>query len=938
VQNAENQHPLLEINFWLNGTPAGGRFPGEMTLLRYLRDCAGLLGTKDGCAVGQCGTCTVIVDGAARHACHVTLAELAGSHIETIEGLEKSGALHPLQQAFIDAGAVQCGFCTPGMIMAAKALLDANPDPSLEDVKRALTATKQLCRCTGYIKIFEAIRLAAARLRSPDAQPTALPAGLPLTESISVDMVTGRNRFCDDLSLPGMLPGKVLFSAEPHARIRRLDTRAAEQMPGVAAVITAKDIPGKNESGIVMRDQPAIAAGYVRSIADPLAAVFAETREQAEAALAAIRVDYEPLPGVFSPEEAARPDAPLLHEKGNLLHHAEIHRGDTTAAFALCAVIVEGDYTTPFVEHGFLEPEAGIGYLDEQGRVVIQIGTQAAFEDRAQLADILALPLEKIRVMQIPPGGAFGGKEDMVIQQFLALGALETGKPVKIVLSRPESLRGHVKRHPAWVHYKTGADRDGRVLAIEQRVTLDTGAYASLGFDVLENTIVFGAGPYYVPNLDLSGSAWYTNNIMAGSMRGFGVNQVAFALEQQMDAMARALAIDPFAFRLINGLDVGQPTASDHVLEPGVAAVKQTITAAQETFQQVKLPQPSGPHKKIGIGVASAVKNIGYGHNVPEDAGATVELGSDGNVFVRASQHEYGQGARMGLITLAAGQLGIPAERIRVTVPDTAETPPTGPTTASRQTFLTGNALVLACRELKADLFGHAAEHIGADPAGLRIEGDHIIDPTSGRQVALRELGERFVVAKRYASPHSDGLLPDGEASHYGEADFQSRVTHFCYAYGTQVAVVEADELTGEVKVLSLVSANDVGKILNRPAIEGQIQGGALMGLGFALSEQFILENGVNRTDSLEKVGLPLPDAAPEILCAIVEVPHPEGPDGLKGFAEAPSLATAPAIANAIYDALGVRVTSLPANPAHVLQALAERHTLRVEISPAPAD
>ncbi|HEY3344305.1 MAG TPA: molybdopterin cofactor-binding domain-containing protein [Anaerolineaceae bacterium] len=931
MQKPEAQPPLLELSFWLNGNPIQEHIPGEMTLLRYLRDCAGLLGTKDGCAVGQCGTCTVIVDGKARHACHIRMAELAGSRVQTIDGLASGGAIHPLQQAFIDAGAVQCGFCTPGMIMAAKALLDANPQPTLEDVKAALTATKQLCRCTGYVKIFEAIQLAAARMHSPGAPEPAATPGLPLTESISVDMVTGRNLFCDDLILPGMLHGKILFSAEPHARIRALDTRAAERMPGVVAVITAKDIPGKNECGIVMRDQLAIASDYVRSISDTLAAVFAETREQAAAALAAIRVDYEPLPGIFTPEEAARPDAPKLHEKGNLLHHTEIRRGDVEAAFAQCAVIVEGDYTTPFVEHGFLEPEAGLGYLDQEGRVVIKIGTQAAFDDRAQLSTILGWPEEKIRVIQIPPGGAFGGKEDMVIQQFLALGALKTGKPVKIVLSREESLRGHVKRHPAWVHYKTGADSAGRVLAIEQRVTLDTGAYASLGFDVLENTIVFGAGPYYVPNLKLDGWAWYTNNIMAGSMRGFGVNQVAFALEQQMDAMARALAIDPFEFRLINGLDVGQVTASDHVLEPGVAAVKQTVSAARETFEQVRLPKPSGPHKKIGIGVASAVKNIGYGHNVPEDAGATVELSSAGSVLVRASQHEYGQGARMGLITLASSQLGIPAERIRVTVPDTAETPPTGPTTASRQTFLTGNALVLACRELKADLFGHAAEHIGADPGGLQILGEFVVDPASGRQVALRELGERFVVARRYSSPHSDGLLPEGEASHYGEPGFQSRVTHFCYAYGTQVAVVEADEVTGEVQVLSLVSANDVGKILNRQAIEGQIQGGALMGLGFALSEQFILEKGINLTDSLEKVGLPLPSATPEILCAIVEVPHPEGPDGLKGFAEAPSLATAGAIANAIYDALGVRVTSLPANPAHVLQALAERSDLRVE-------
>jgi CO/xanthine dehydrogenase Mo-binding subunit len=409
-------------------------------------------------------------------------------------------------------------------------------------------------------------------------------------------------------------------------------------------------------------------------------------------------------------------------------------------------------------------------------------------------------------------------------------------------------------------------------------------------------------------------------------MRGFGVNQVAFALEQQMDAMARALGMDQFEFRLLNALDVGLPTAADHVLEEGVVSIKQTIQAARQAFMETSLPASNG--KKIGVGVACAVKNIGFGHAIPEDAGAIVELDACGNALVRASQHEYGQGARMGLLKLTSLTLGIPTERIEVLVPDTAVTPPTGPTTASRQTFLSGNAVVMACQALKDDLFGHAAEVLGVEPERLRFQGGQIVDTQSDRAMDLKELGERFVVARRYVPPKTDGMLAVGEASRFGSSDFQSRATHYCYAYNTQVAVIEADPRTGEVKVLRVVSANDVGKILNRQAIEGQIHGGVVMGLGYALSEQYVVENGINLTDSLYKCRIPNADQVPEISCVIVEVPHPFGPEGAKGFAEAPSLATAPAILNAIYDALGVRVTSLPADKKKVLVALQNRREL----------
>jgi CO/xanthine dehydrogenase Mo-binding subunit/aerobic-type carbon monoxide dehydrogenase small subunit (CoxS/CutS family) len=928
---SSNHSPEIEARFIVNGEEIIANVPAKMALVDFLRERLHLLGAKKGCSTGHCGACTIIMNGKATRSCLVRMDHVNGATIETIENLAKPGNLHPIQQAFVEAGAVQCGFCTPGMIMASKALLDTNPHPTRDEIKRALTANHNICRCTGFSKIFEAIDLAAERIASGENQPeprNSDEVSTALIPSISIDMVTGKNKYGDDLFMDNMVHGKILWAAYPSARILKIDLSEAEKMPGVVGIVTAKDIPGKNQAGVIVRDQVAIASDLVRYIGDPVACVYAETVDQANEALEKIRVDYEELPGIFTIEDAAKPEAPKLHEDGNLLHHAEINRGDVEEAFEKCAVIVEGDYTTPLVEHGYLEPESGLGYVDENGIVTIIIGTQTAFDDRTQLSEILGLPEDKIRVIQIPPGGAFGGKEDMIIQQFLALGTLKINRPVKMVLTREESLRVHVKRHPSWIHYKTGADASGHVLAIEEQISLDTGIYASLGVDILENTIVFGAGPYYVPNLKLHGWSWYTNNVLSGAMRGFGVNQVAFALEQQMDAMARALHIDPFEFRLINGLDVGLPTASDHILEPGVVSIKQTIEAARDAYKKATVPQPS-EGKKIGVGVACAVKNIGYGHHIPEDAGAVVEMDADGKVLVKASQHEYGQGARMGLLRLASETLGIPMSQIKIMLPDTAETPPTGPTTASRQTFLSGNAVVMACKELKEQLMVRAGDILDVDPTRLRFSNNRIEDPESDKYINICEFGEHFSVSSRYSSPQTTQMLPVGETSRCGQPDYPSRNTHYCYAYTTQIAVVEADPKSGEVKVIHVISANDVGKILNRKAIEGQIEGGVMMGVGFALSEEFLVEKGVNKTKTLLQCGIPTAEMAPQITCEIVEVPHPFGPQGVKGFAEAPSLATAPAIINAIYDALGVRITSLPAKPKKVLEMLNNQNELR---------
>ncbi len=914
----------LDVQMTVNGQEVRANVPSDLTLMKFLREWLSLTGTKDGCAKGHCGSCTVIMNGKATRSCLVKISRANGAQIETIEGLGTPEDLHPIQYSFIKNNAVQCGFCTPGMIMTTKALLDSNPNPSGEDIKDALTKNRNTCRCTGYVNIIKAVQTAREMIARGEHAGVLLPEGKAHYTNLArdaVDMVTGQTLFAADYKVEGMVHGKIRWSDHPYAEILGIDTSEAEAVPGVVRVITAKDIPGKNQAGIIFRDQPAIAEKYVKYIGEPVAAVYAETEKAAEEAAARIKVDYKVLKGIFSPEEAMQPGAPKLQPKGNLLHKSVIERGDVDDAFRRSAVVLEDTFTTPFIEHGFIEPEAGLGFPTDDGGVTLKIGVQSVFDDRTQLSEILGLPEEKIRVIQLPIGGAFGGKEDMVLQQFLALGALLLQRPVKMVLSREESLRVHVKRHPAKMVYKIGADAEGRVLALQSKVVVDTGIYASLGLDILENMTVFGAGPYYVPNLKLDAEAWYTNNVPSGAMRGFGVNQIAVALEQLLDEVARRLNIDPFEIRLINGLDVGLPTAADHIMEKGVVSIKETVAAARDAFKQLELPK-SQNGKKIGFGVASAVKNIGYGHAIPESAGAILELDSSGCFRLRHSQHEYGQGSRTALVQMVADVFEGEIDNIELVGPDTALTPPTGPTTASRQTFLTGNATLMAARALRDEIMSRAAEILENEPDKLKLKGSRIVDPDTGNSIPLSDLGEKFVVEKTYVPRSTHGMLEIGEASHLGKPEFESRVTHWCYAYNTQVAVVEVDEATGAVKVLTIISANDLGKVLNRSVVEGQIHGGVMMGLGMALSEEFIVENGINLTNSLHKVRLPTAADTPDIIPVLVEVPHPEGPLGAKGFAEAPSLATAPAILNAIYDATGVRIKDTPADKKRVLAAL----------------
>jgi CO/xanthine dehydrogenase Mo-binding subunit/aerobic-type carbon monoxide dehydrogenase small subunit (CoxS/CutS family) len=607
----------MRINFTVNGQLVQAVVPADWTLLRYLRQVLRLTGAKQGCDdEGTCGTCTVIVDGQAERACQLKMAEMAGRSVQTIEGLAEGGRLHPLQQSFVLEKVLQCGFCTPGQIMAAKALLDANPAPGDEEIRRALRGN--LCRCSGGVRAGRAVQKAAAVLRGEITIPWS--DEVAAAERGAIAKVTGATQYTDDLAFPEMLYGQALRSAYPHARILAIDTGEARSMPGVVAVLTARDVPERNLYGLLTPDQPVLCDEVVRFVGDAVALVVAETPEEARAALGKIIVEYTELPVITTPQEALAPDAPQLHERdqppklsgeGNILAHHSIRKGDVAEGFAQADIIIEGTYRTPFTEHAFMDLECSIG-VPEDGGVVVYVGSQGPAFDQQQVAAALGLPEEKVHIAHMPTGGAYGGKEDVTTQILAALAAYHTGRPVKVRLSRAESLRVHHKRHAEYMHYKTGATRDGRLVAAEVTLYGDTGAYASTGEAVMFRSATFACGPYVVPHVKVDSYAVYTNNITCGAFRGFGSPQPTFAAEVQMDKLAEAIGVDPFTIREINALDIGLATITGHVLTEDVGAGLQECLAAVKKAL-LSTPRPNLPGWKVGVGIAASYKNVGLG-------------------------------------------------------------------------------------------------------------------------------------------------------------------------------------------------------------------------------------------------------------------------------------------------------------------------------------
>ncbi len=924
------------ITLYVNGAERSIEIGPRTMLLDVLREDLGLTGTKNGCGQGHCGACTVLVDGQAVRSCIYLARRATGKKVETIEGLAHDGRLHPLQQAFIDQGAIQCGFCTPGMLMAAKALLDQSPRPSAQEVLMALEPN--LCRCTGYSSIVRAVLQVSGQeapfpLDLPASSLRAIGQSLPRPDAIA--KVTGAARYAGDLSFEGMLHGAVVRSAHPHARVLRLDASAARAMPGIVTVLTADDIPGRRVHGIVRKDWPVLVGvgEAVRYTGDALAIVVAEAPDQADAARKTVVVEYEPLPGVFTPQAGLAANAPQLHDTGNLLRHIEVRKGDVEQGFAQASFVVEGTFVSPAIEHAFMEPEAAVAVPPfplsreggqgsrsegEKGPLTVYCGSQIPFADRDQIAESLALPLDQVRVVQTAVGGGFGGKEDISVQIHAALAAYYTGRPVKIVLSREESMRTHPKRHPVTIQLRVGATQSGHLTAVRAEIYGDAGAYASLSDSVMTRTATHAAGPYIVPNVSVDCYAVYTNNPPSGAMRGFGVPQSALAIETAMDMLSEKLEMHPLELRRRNALRVGATMPTGQVLGDSVGLLE-TIDRVDQAVRELgnDMLAPSGPNKRRGWGFACNMKNVGLGGGAADSAGATVLITADGRVSVRIGAAEIGQGVNSIAAQIAAEVLGVPLEQVDVIVGDTSLTPDGGATTASRQTFITGNAVRSASEQVRAALLATAAEQLGVPADQLEVSGGQL-RAAGGRALSFAAVAEQ---ARRDGrDPASTCIYTPPKTTPLG----QPGDDHFAYGFATQAALVEVDTQTGSVQVLQVVAAHDVGRAINPRAIVGQIEGGVVMGLGYALTEELIVQEGHVKNADLRRYHVPRSFLTPQILPILVEAPHRAGPFGAKGVGEITSIPTAPAITNGIYAAVGGRVYRLPATQERVLLSMRE--------------
>ena len=907
--------------------------PGEK-LSTLLRERLNLTGTKIGCGEARCGSCTVLVDGQPRVSCVFPAERADGKTIVTIEGLaeriNQEIQLHPLQEAFIKHGAVQCGFCTPGQIMAAFALLQKNPNPTSAEVRQALK--RSLCRCTGYGMIEKAVLAAAHTLRTGD--PLPLPeilnsahqqnvVGRSHLRPDAVDKVAGEAMFTDDLKFNDMLYAKACRAMVPHAILTHLDISKAVELPGVVSVLTAADIPGEQNHGLVTFDWPTMVGvgERIRYVGDTIAIIAAETTEIANKAADLIEADYEILPVISSPVQSRLPDQPQLHPDGNLLKHIKVRKGNMETGFADADLTIEHTFHTQTTDHAFMEPECSIAVPTTEGRMEIYVGSQIPYQDRSQVARVLGWDENRVRIVGQMMGGGFGGKEDIAGQIHAALLASATQRPVKLLYDRRESLLAHPKRHATQIKVKIEAKQNGRITAVETELYGDTGAYASLGEKVMTRATTHSAGPYDVPHVRNDCYAMYTNNPPAGAFRGFGVTQSIFAVESMIDMLSEKLDLDPVEVRRINALHVGSITNTGQRLEDSVGLTA-CIDRVEEELHKINpepfkpVADPQNPDLIRAWGVAAAYKNTGLGGGAEDVSNAEIELFTDGTFEIRSSAAEMGQGLTAVMQMIVAEEMGVPADQVKVLVMDTDLTPDGGPTTASRQTFITGNASRLAAQTLRNAIAAFIGEKFDIHPD--RVEFQNGLVQAKGKAVTYDEIAEEMIsvgqvprALYRYEAPQTKPLGAGGKM-------------HFAYSYAAQAAQVEVDRRTGETKVLHIITANDVGMALNPLGLQGQIEGGIIMGLGHCLTEEFIVKDGKVITDRFARYQIPNILHTPKITSIIIEHPASEGPYGAKGVGEISSIPTTPAITNAIYNAVGVRINRTPVDPEIIAKAFTE--------------
>jgi aldehyde oxidoreductase len=932
------------IEFTLNGQPIAIHTDPARPLLRVIREDLGLTGTKQSCDMeGECGACTVLVDGEAQRSCLIMIGEVAGRSVTTIEGLGTPDHPHPLQLAFLEAGAVQCGYCTPGMLLSAKALLDRNLRPSREEIVAALAGN--LCRCTGYLRIVEAVASAGAVLRGerPVAAPETLDAiGGDLTRHNGWARVSGATRYAEDITLPDMHYIRLVRSPHYHARVLALDPAPGLAVPGVKRVLTAGDIPGENGLGGYSVGEHLLApvGGKVRMVGDAVALVVATTPEAAEAGAAAVQVSYEELPHALEIEHALAPGAVQVHDGGNLLASYGVSSGDAGAVLASSDAVVEATYETAFQAHMAMERESAVAYIQMQASVsggpqeilTVLCGSHEPHWARGYLAKILDLPPEQIRVITPPIGGSFGGRQDVYPIAITALAAYHLRKPVRLAYTRQEVMEAAPKRHPYMMRCAVGARRltaeetasrssDGSAPAaltgMRIAIQANTGAYDSAGRYIAEYAVTASVGPYRWQGVEARAQVIYSNGPKAGQFRGFGTPQPVFAMECALDELCQQLGEDPLEFRLRNALADGEITGLGYPVEETLG-FRQVLEVLRPEYLEMRARVAAfnvGPWQtglRRGVGLAGMMYRFGK-FGIPRSL-AEAELGLDGQITIYASAGEFGQGIETVFTQLAAENLGVPRAALQLVNADTARTLDGDVAGASRATYWVGSAIADAARRLRAAILSTAAEMKDLPPGAvsLALDGERLV-AVGG---LARPLPLAMIAAEMEQNGHPRRIRGQMDLTRqFPPVGAQDYLPFFLTA--AHVAEVEVEMETGQTKVRLIVAAHDVGKLINPRDAVGQVEGGVVMGLGTALIEELI----PGQSTGYSSYAIPTITSVPEIRVHLVELPGRYAVYGVKGLGEATILPTAPAIINAVSRAIGARIRRIPATPERILAA-----------------
>ena len=911
--------PVECVIFSLNGRSAEVKAPGTRRLSRVLRDDLGLTGTKVGCDAGDCGACTVLLNGDPVCSCLVAVGQVGGCEITTVEGLAmRSPVLSRLQESFLELGAAQCGACTPGMLVSATALLEKNSSPNEAEVMDAIGGV--LCRCTGYRKIINAILQAGTpQTISPSPAPGSA-VGARLVRLDGKKKVSGEEIFGADEIPAGALGVRVIRCPHHRARFQFGDLdEFVQSHPGIVAVFTSKDVPGIDCYAVIPKfaDQPVFAHRESRYRGEAVAAVVGEADALEALDLAAFPIQWEQLPAIMTIDAALAPDADQIHahRDQNILVRGRVVCGDVESALANADCVVEGEYETGFVEHAYIEPEAG--FARRVGDTIeIQACTQSPYMDRADIAKILGIAPEKVRIIPTAVGGGFGSKLDLSVQPFVALAAWKLDRPVRMVYSRTESIVSTTKRHPARMRLRAGATRDGRLTALDFTADFNTGAYSSWGPTVAGRVPVHASGPYRVPNYRALTRAVHTNIVPAGAFRGFGVPQAAIAQEQLYDDLAEKIGMDPLEFRILNALENETPTVTGQVLGEGVG-IRACFEALRPKWQAARArtkefnTNATGPLRR-GVGVAGMWYGCGN-TSLPNPSTVRIGLKRNGRIALHQGAVDIGQGSNTVVTQICADAVGAPVTHFDLISGDTAITPDCGKTSASRQTFVTGKAAHMAGSQLRDQILKLA----GACKCGCIEFGDAVL--------TVVENGERRTI------PVSEMPIDEHGYVITCEATFDPPITslgengqgnpYAVYGFGAHMTEIEIDVELGTVRVLHVTAAHDVGRAINPTLIEGQIEGGVAQGLGMALMEEFFPGKGENLHDYL----IPSAGDIPPIESILIEDPSSIGPFGAKGIGEQSVIPTAPAILNAIRHAIGVRIHKVPATPDRVRAAILAR-------------